>query len=157
MEEALYAILVNTYNPDSAARSQAESTLASCLSTPGALLSLLRLASRASFPREIRQAAAITAKNNIRRLWKSEGPVATLSHEEKEAIKLLILEIAIPETDNSMRSLFAEISQNIADFDYPDSWPTLVPFLLENAQSPEIIKMYNSLYVLRKLVKRYEL
>ena len=36
------------------------------------------------------------------------------------------------------------------------SWPTLVPQLVENISSPDVLKIYNSLLALRKLVKRFE-
>ena len=41
--------------------------------------------------------------------------------------------------------------------DFPAKWPELLPTLLAHVQSPDnVLKMYNALVALRKIVKRYE-
>jgi hypothetical protein len=35
-------------------------------------------------------------------------------------------------------------------------WPELVPTLLAQVVNPDVLKVYNALLALRKLVKRYE-
>lgn len=41
-------------------------------------------------------------------------------------------------------------------FIFVHSWPELVPTFLTNIASSDILRMYNALYALRKVVKRYE-
>ncbi len=58
--------------------------------------------------------------------------------------------------ENSIRGILAESIRIASEFDFPERWPNLVPTLLANVQNPDVLKVYNSLLALRKLVKRYE-
>ena len=73
--QTLQDILINTYNPDTQLRQVAESALASFLNTDGSFRVLVHLAGKTDVHRDLRQAAAIVAKNNTRKFWSDEASV----------------------------------------------------------------------------------
>eukprot|EP01038_Epipyxis_sp_PR26KG_P009275 gene9275-12495_t len=166
MELVLESILINTYNPDNNLRAQAEASLAHFLLTQGALPALLNFVGNTQNHRELRQATGIVIKNQLRDFWRTDDPndpltsntVKTLpaSDREKEYFKDKLVEILLIETDNSIRGLLAESIRVVSEFEYPDNWSTLLPQLLVNLQQSDVLRMYNSLLAIRKLIKRYE-
>ena len=64
---SLEHILLNTYNPDTSLRSQAEASLAQYLCQPGSLHSMLMfLGNPDHVHRDLRQAAGIAVKNKLK-------------------------------------------------------------------------------------------
>lgn len=156
MENILESILINTYNSDNLLRQQAETALAQFLLADGALIALLNFISNTSNHRELRQATGIVIKNKLRDYWSPDSTQYRLSAEEKEVVKVRLVEVLLVETENSIRGLVAECIRVTSEFEFPERWPALVPTLLANVQNPDVLKVYNSLLALRKLVKRYE-
>lgn len=177
MDNMLQDILVNTYNPDPVARKQAEAALEQYLHNSGAFFSLLDFTKTQEKGRDLRLAASIVAKNKARSYWRTDEDVLPISPEEKETCKTLLLEILLVEEDTAIRGMLAETVRTIAEFDFPNrfeshvhffhisgphiffvfgSWPELLPTFLTNIGSSDILRMYNALYALRKVVKRYE-
>ena len=156
LEQLLEAILINTYNPDNTLRGQAEEGLKQFNTAPGSLSALVSFVGGTQRHRELRLAAAIQVKNKLRDYWVPEGAIYPVSAEEKEQIKVRVVDILLVEPDNSLRGILAESIKLIAEYDFPDQWPALIPTLLTNIQTPDVLKVYNSLVALRKLVKRYE-
>ncbi len=150
--EYLENMLVHTYHPDKILRQQAEKALEDFASLPGSFTGLSQFLQRPNTPRELRQAAGILMKNRIRQAWESEY----LVRHEKESIKPMILDTLMNESDNSIRSLLSEIVRIVSEFDYPQSWPDLIPTLIVNIQSNDILKLYNALFCLRTVIKRFE-
>lgn len=92
-----------------------------------------------------------------------------LSEQDKEAVKTVLLETLLDESDKSIRDLLAETLHTAAVYDYPDKWPTLLPLLLTTVQTngantqdgattvdQKVLRVHNALLALRKIVKRYE-
>lgn len=165
MEAALHDILINTYNADPQLRSHAETALKAFIATEGALFALISFLGNQSIHRDLRQAAGIIVKNRISEIWReadlNDAQSATplpkrLSAPEKETARQQLVNILLVETDNSIRGLIAESIKSVAEFDYPERWPDLMPTLLGHIQTPDVLKMYNALLAIRKLVKRYE-
>lgn len=154
MSPIIQDILINTYNPDAGARKHAEAQLAHFMEHSGAYLEMLSFVATASNPRELRLSGAIVIKNKSREFWRMDE--AHASTEEKEKSKALLLEVLLAETDNAIRGMLAETVRNIAEIDFPDKWPNLIPVLLHSIQSGDILKLFNALVALRKVVKRYE-
>ena len=75
---------------------------------------------------------------------------------ERDAVKSTLLESLLSETDYSLRRVLTEIITKFTQVDYPTNWPSLMPLLQESVQSADFTKIYNSLYALRKIIKRYE-
>ena len=125
---------------------------------------------------EVRQAAAIQLKNLCRECWVErvsfsgtplpplpgdEGRKAPiLDEEDKSAVRLNLVEALLAEPEKSIIGLMAETVYSIAIHDFPDSWPNLVPTLLQTiAQSNDpslALRVHNALLALRKICKRYE-
>ena len=157
MLDILQAILVNTFNPNSQIRLEAESNLNNFLTnTPSALTSLLLFIGSSSIHPDVRKAAAIVIKNNIKDFYRQDERAVAITLDEKERAKLALVDVMLVEVDNSIRGILAESIRNVAEFEYPERWGNLLPTLLGFIQSSDILKMYNALLALRKLVKRYE-
>jgi hypothetical protein len=165
MEAILQNILVNTYNPDKPLRAQAEDALKNFIFAEGAIFALLSLIGNQDIHRDLRQAGVINLKNKITELYAgnkefySENrkiPLLDLSEDDKTKIKSGLVNILLVENDNSIKGLIADCIKSVADIDFPERWPDLVPTLLAYIQTPDVLKMYNALLALRKLVKKYE-
>jgi hypothetical protein len=191
MDTILHDILINTYNPNSQQRTEAEQSLNFFLQSSGALYSLLSFISNQNnetTDRELRLAASICVKNKSRDYYRRDEMKILISDEEKETCKELILNVLLNETDNVIRGMLAESIRNISEFEYPQrsssyllyhllippfvlpnplllfffsplsqcSWPQLMPILFTNLQNSDILRMFNALTALRKIVKRYE-
>jgi hypothetical protein len=154
---SLEAILVNTYNPNQEQRLQAEHALADFLSRPGSCIQFLQLISNHSFHRDLRLAAVLVLKNRIEDFW-SNADGLTIVVEEKIVFKQAIVDILLAETENSIRALLSDTIALIAQTDFPEEWPVLVPALVTNIQThvTNPIVIHNALMALRKVMKRYQ-
>lgn len=117
MEADLASILINTYNPNAQLRSQAENLLKEFFGRSGFLLSFLRIIGGTDVSKDLRQAATIALKNNIRNLWSHS---TSIREDEAVMFKEQLLSILLVETDSSLRGLLAEIVRIVADTDFPD-------------------------------------
>lgn len=115
----IQSILINTYNPDPALRHGAEANLTAFLGVPGALASLMGLASDHSANRDLRQAASLVIKNKIQEFFKPDG-AHLLPDADKESVKHVILQSLWVETDASIRGIFGEVVRNVSEYEYPD-------------------------------------
>ena len=158
MQDTLQSILLHSYNPDPGLRAQAEAALNSFLQAPGAFLTVIHLMRRQDVHRDLRMAAGIFAKNKTRDLIAEDSTTKKpfISAEEREQVKAEIIDALLPESDASLRAIIVEIIRIFSEHDYPDNWPNLIPIFLNNIQSQNIAYMYNSLYALRKIIKRFE-
>lgn len=153
--EALQSILINTYNPNQGLRKEAENALQQFVQTPGSLPVLVQTVA-APLHRDIRQATALLIKNRLRDYWTEGEGGLPASEGDKAHAKNTILMALLVETDNSVRGILAECIRIVSEFEFPERWPELLPTLVQNMQSPEVLHIYNALLALRKLVKRYE-
>jgi hypothetical protein len=161
MDQHIEAILINTYNADLTLRSQAEEQLNQFIKTRGALLYLIQYSGNQGVVRDLRLAAGIVVKNNLRITWEStqnESAESLLSDQDKESIKTKIIQMLLIETENSIRRIQCEVIRIICDYDYPNKWSTLMPTLIENIHTAgtNILQMYNSLLAIRKIIKKFE-
>ena len=117
--DALQAVLSNTYNPNPDARRAAELKLGEILTQPGAFSALITVSCEKSIDRNIRVAASLVVKNNIREKWQPDLAVP-MAPGEKESVKHVILQSLFAETDSVFRGILAETIRNIAEFDFPD-------------------------------------
>ncbi|CAN0037466.1 unnamed protein product, partial [Sphacelaria rigidula] len=67
-----------------------------------------------------------------------------------------ILEALLRERDNSVRDILAETVRLVAQVDFPDEWPDLVPTVVTQLQTGEVLRVHNAMLALRKIVKRFE-
>lgn len=152
----LQPILVNSYNPDRALRQQAEVDLSAFLKLSNSFNGFLGIVAETSIPQDVKMAAALVLKNNTRSYWQLVDAPLTMTEEEKSHAKEHLLRMLMAETCKPLRTLLAEILKAIVEHEFPDRWPALVPTIVVNLQSTDRLAVYNSLIVLRKLVKFFE-
>ena len=122
MESILNSILINTYNSDNQLRLQAESALAQFLTADGALIALLNFISNTTNHKELRQATGIVIKNKLRDYWSVDVVTHRLTVEEKEIVKVLLVDILLAETENTIRGLVAECIRITSEFEFPERY-----------------------------------
>ncbi|CAM9092964.1 unnamed protein product [Pylaiella littoralis] len=157
--EGLHAVLQHTFTSDATQRKAAEAQLASLCQAPECLMLLLQIVVEPQVERAVRQAAAIALKNTVRKRWSpkpEESTPATFSPEHKATFRLNIFEALLRETDSSVRDLLAETLRLVASYDFPDEWPTLIPAIVAQLQTGEVLRVHNAMLALRKIVKRFE-
>ena len=152
----LHPILLNSYNPDRELRQQAEVDLNAFLKLSNSFNGFLGIVAEPSMSQDVKMAAALVLKNNSRSFWRRVDAPLTMTEEEKAHAKEILLHILMAETCKPLRSLLADILKAIVEHEFPDRWPALLPSLVANLQGTDRLAVYNSLIVLRKLVKFFE-
>lgn len=159
-EKELESILIHTYHADNALRHSAEEALNNFIKCGGAIVTLLNFIGNVNNAKELRQATCIVVKNNLRGFWdpetSEEKGLPMISLEEREYVKTAVVAVLFQEKDNSIKAYLAEIVRLVTEFEFPANWPALIPVLVENIQSSDVLRVYNSLLALRKVVKRFE-
>ncbi|KAB1999692.1 hypothetical protein ES319_D12G178600v1 [Gossypium barbadense] len=120
-------------DPNQEVRSFAEASLDQASLQPGFGRGLSQVAANRDLPFGLRQLAALILKQFIRKHWQ-EGDESfqspAVSSDEKAVIRGLLLSTL----DDPNRKLCTAISMAIAAiavYDWPESWPDLLPFLLK--------------------------
>jgi hypothetical protein len=153
----MYAVLLHTFDPDPIARDGAEVQIKALRRQPGCLLVMLHIAREPSVNKDVQLAAVISLKNAIKDCWddRKEGK-SPFSAQEKDVTKDCIVEALMAESDKRLQKQLAECIKDIAVSDYPEVWPQLLPSLVANMQTGEVLRVRNALTALYKLVSRYE-
>ena len=183
--QALHVALQASFSADAAIRAPAEHTIKNLKHVPGSTVMLLQVAAERQVQYEVRQAAAINVKNIIRECWsgksslslaftetpQGDNPVSILlSETDKDMVRVLLTKVILMEAEKSIRDLLAEALHFIAVQDYPNNWPQLLPTLLstiaaystldvhntDHTVTPITLQVYNALFALHRLCKRYE-
>jgi importin-7 len=133
------------------ARMQAEEYLQKIRSNPGLIPILLKLSLDAQHTLELRQSAVIYLKN-LTKNWKDSINDFSIPIEDKNFLKLHLincLDFSIPE---KIRSQFEEIAHNITKIDYPwDQIINQISIALEDGQ-----KVYAGLNMIYQISRNYE-
>jgi hypothetical protein len=167
--EALHIVLQQSFSPDAALRDPAERTIANLKNVKGSSVMLLQVAAEKQVQYEVRQAAAIQLKNLCRECWVERVsimgylqqvpamPPILLAPDDKELVKKNLVQALLDEPEKSIRDLLAETLHHVCIHEFPDSWPALIPQLLETIQQKGLpLRVHNALLALRKVCKRYE-
>ncbi|KAF2933398.1 importin beta-like SAD2 isoform X1 [Oryza sativa Japonica Group] len=136
-------------------RKAAEASLTQFQYTPQHLVRLLQIIVDGNCDMAVRQFASIHFKNFVAKNWSPTDP------EEKHII---------PESDKSMvrenilgfvtqlppllRAQLGESIKTLILADYPEQWPSLLPWVTHNLESQD--QIFGALYVLRILARKYE-
>ena len=120
MEVALESILINTYNSNNQLRLHAEEQLALFLTHSGAMVALLNFIGNINNHKELRQATGIVIKNKLRDFWCDDSSKYILSLEEKEIVKVKLVDVLLAETENTIRGLIAESIRIASEYEYPE-------------------------------------
>ena len=154
---ALHSVLQATLVPDNATRNAAEAQLKTLRTHPGFLVALLQIASHHEVAKPLRQAAGVILKNAIGRRWAHVPP------EDQAPIRANILEVALGETDSSMRDLLCECVKGIAQDEFPGcahgtppvEWTVLMPTIHRDLQTQDVTHTMNALFILQGLVDKF--
>ncbi|MEW5303971.1 MAG: hypothetical protein WDW36_006614 [Sanguina aurantia] len=148
-------VLTATLSPDEGVRKAAEATLLQNDHVLGQSVNLLRVAAEEAVDEHIRQAAAITLKNSIKRSWETTDGTQQVSEEDKAVIRENLLESLI-RSPASIRSQLAEVFKTVVVADFPERWPGLLQPLYNNLVGQEHRRMSGALLALRIVARKYE-
>ncbi|KUJ06847.1 ARM repeat-containing protein [Mollisia scopiformis] len=156
MEEQLLSLLADTQLPAEAPRKAAEAHLAAAHSNPAFPGSLAAIASHSSVSPQIRQSALLVLRTFVEKNWSGEsedGPVVLIDDGTKEGLRRGMLELATSgEVDRRVRAAASYVVSKIANVDFPDQWPNLLPSLLHLIPNANDEQLHGALKVLSDLV-----
>ncbi|KAI1280003.1 armadillo-type protein [Xylaria sp. FL0933] len=157
MEDQLVHILTNTQLAAEGPRIQAELDLKRARTDPAFPLSLANIGRHASVAVDIRQAALFTLRRFIESNWSGEnddGPTIPIADEVKDQIRPLVLDLALNfEGDRKIKTAASFVVGKIANVDWPEQWPILLPTLLNIIPTGNDNQLHGALKVLSDLVE----
>ncbi|TEY34826.1 hypothetical protein BOTCAL_0610g00020 [Botryotinia calthae] len=153
-EAQLLQILADTQSSADGPRRQAEIYLKSAQNEPAFPSTLASIASHSTVPSELRQAALLNLKNFTSKNWTGHddngNPTIQIEEGAKAEIRARMLKIATDDVDS--RKIKSAASK-IANVDYPDQWPDLLPTILHIIQTGSDLQLHGSLKVLADVVE----
>ncbi|KAI1821648.1 armadillo-type protein [Xylaria intraflava] len=156
MEDQLVQILANTQLPADGPRIQAELDLKRAQSNPVFPLSLANIGRHTSISNDIRQAALSALRRFIENNWSGEnddGPVIPIADNVKDQIRPLVLDLALNSEDRRIKTAASFVVGKIANVDWPEQWPNLLPTLLSIIPTGSDNQLHGALRVLSDLVE----
>lgn len=150
-------LLANTQLAQVAPRKEAEDRLRKLYSNQAFATSLVSVASHASVPLEIRQAALLYCKTFVLAAWSPhfdefKGRVL-VSDEDKLKLRHTLLALATSDgEERKIKSAASIVVSKIASADFPDEWPDLLPALLHIIPTATDGQLHGALKVLLDLV-----
>ncbi|KAI9893176.1 MAG: hypothetical protein M1814_000724 [Vezdaea aestivalis] len=158
MEQQVLAILADSQSAVEGPRKQAESQLTQLYTNEAFPISLCAIGSHTSVPLGLRQAALIVLKKFILSSWSTQfsefqGHVL-VNPENKERLRSQLLELSTASnTDRKVKNVASFVVSKIASVDFPDDWPTLLPYLLDLIPKADDGQLQGALRVLNDLVE----
>ncbi|KAG4416084.1 hypothetical protein IFR04_010787 [Cadophora malorum] len=157
MEDQLLSLLADTQLSAEAPRKQAEQHLEQAKTNPAFPGSLAAIASHSSVSPQIRQSALLLLRTFVERNWSGEsddGPAVQIDEQVKEALRVQMLELATSgDADRKIKSAASYVVSKIANVDYPDQWPNLLPAILHLIPNATDDQLHGALKVLSDLVE----
>ncbi|KAK0119474.1 hypothetical protein ONS95_010922 [Cadophora gregata] len=157
MENQLLALLGDTQLSAEAPRKQAEQHLEQAKTNPAFPGSLAAIASHSNVSPQIRQSALLLLRTFVERNWSGEsddGPAVQIDEQVKEALRGQMLELATSgDADRKIKSAASYVVSKIANVDYPDQWPNLLPAILHLIPKATDDQLHGALKVLSDLVE----
>nr|XP_016507670.1 PREDICTED: importin beta-like SAD2 [Nicotiana tabacum] len=150
----LAIVLRGALSPNPDERKAAEDSLNQFQYTPQHLVRLLQIIVDGSCDMAIRQVASIHFKNFVAKNWSPHDPAeqSKILPSDKELVRQNIL-IFIAQVPSLLRVQLGECLKTMIHADYPEQWPTLLPWVKHNLQDQQV---YGALFVLRILSRKYE-
>ncbi|KAL8352437.1 hypothetical protein RB601_002649 [Gaeumannomyces tritici] len=160
MEEQLIVLLANTLATDDV-RKQAEVGLKQAEANPAFPLSLANIAAHTSVDGGVRIGALLTLRRFIARNWtedaddeEDDSPRVPVPDHVKDQLRPKLLELAISdEDDTKIKSSVSYAVSKIANVDFPERWPQLVPTLLSVMPNGTDNQLHGALKVLSEFVE----
>ncbi|CAN6447518.1 unnamed protein product [Victoria cruziana] len=135
-------------------RLAAEESLNQFQYTPQHLVRLLQIIVDVNCDIAVRQVASIHFKNFIAKNWSPQDPGTQqkISAADKNTVREN-LPAFVAQVPPLLRVQLGECIKTIVHADYPEQWPSLLPWVKHNLQGQQV---YGPLYVLRILSRKYE-
>ncbi|RQM05733.1 hypothetical protein DH86_00003596, partial [Scytalidium sp. 3C] len=151
-------LLAETQLPAEGPRKQAELHLLHAQSNPAFPTSLAAIASHGSVAPEIRQSALSVLRRFVEKNWSGqtddEGPAIPIADATKEQLRVQLLQLATSNDENRrVKSAASYVVSKIANIDFPDDWPALLPTLLQVIPNATDSQLHGALKVLSDLVE----
>ncbi|KAI0017607.1 armadillo-type protein [Xylariomycetidae sp. FL0641] len=155
MEDQLVQVLANTQVPAEGPRRQAEEELRNAQTNPAYPLSLANIGCHTSVALEVRQAALSTLRLFIQDNWNDDDntvPYIPIADNVKDQIRPMILGLALSDEDRKIKSAASFAVSKVANVDFPEQWPSLLPTLLNVIPTGSDGQLHGALKVLFDLV-----
>lgn len=158
MEQQVLDLLADTLSASTAVRSNAERHLEQLSTNDTFPISLISIASHKSVALDHRQAALLSLKKLVLKIWSPsleeyEGP-DTLSDATKEQVRQSLLSIATAsDEERKIVAAASYVVSKIASADFPEQWPSLLPTLLNLVSQANVTQLHGTLLVLGSLVE----
>ncbi|KAG1660790.1 hypothetical protein FOA52_011331 [Chlamydomonas sp. UWO 241] len=154
--QTLCGVLTACISVDTNQRTQAEEVLKQHEVAQGQVVNLLRVAAEETVDAAVRQVAAISFKNLVKKNWEapSEGAYQ-IPEEDKAMVRDNLLETLI-RSPHMVQLQLGEVFKLVVYADYPEKWPGLPVALFPNLVSQDEGRLYGGLYALRILARKYE-
>lgn len=158
MEQQLLDLLAATLEPAAETRTNAERHLEQLYTNDAFPISLISIASHTSVSLSLRQAALLVLKTFILRTWAPSiddfQGVVTIGDATKDQVRQSLLAIATSgDQDRKVVSAASYVVSKIASVDFPESWPSLLPTLLQLVPRSHETQLHGLLLVLSSLVE----
>jgi hypothetical protein len=163
MEQQVLQLLEATTSPNSEAIRNAEHSLKSQFSSPEFPFALLTIASHNDIAVGLRQASLLQLKHYVGATWSPSleedfKGVIYLNDEAKTRLRQAVFALATNDgvdgaIDHKVNTAAASVASKIANADFPDSWPELLPNLLHIITGTGAdVQVHGALRVLSELV-----
>uniref|UniRef100_A0A0E0P7G2 Importin N-terminal domain-containing protein n=1 Tax=Oryza rufipogon TaxID=4529 RepID=A0A0E0P7G2_ORYRU len=129
-------------------RKAAEASLTQFQYTPQHLVRLLQIIVDGNCDMAVRQFASIHFKNFVAKNWSPTDP-----ESDKSMVRENILGF-VTQLPPLLRAQLGESIKTLILADYPEQWPSLLPWVTHNLESQD--QIFGALYVLRILARKYE-
>ncbi|CAD6499101.1 BgTH12-04753 [Blumeria graminis f. sp. triticale] len=160
-EEKLLHLITETHSPNDGTRKQAELHLTQAQRNPAYPVSLGAIASHVNVALEIRQSALLLLRTWVESFWSSIDQqdsaslgLVLLDDGSKERLRNNMLALATSElSDRKIRVAASYVVTKIANVDFPDQWPSLLPTILHLIPNASDLQLNGALKVLSDLVE----
>ncbi|KAL9005887.1 MAG: hypothetical protein Q9188_001349 [Gyalolechia gomerana] len=158
MEQQVLQLLAATLEPAPETRTNAERHLEQLYTNDAFPISLISIASHKSIDLSLRQAALLVLKTFVLRTWSPSldefQGVVTTTDATKDQVRQSLLALATAgDQERKVVNASSYVVSKIASADFPDSWPSLLPTLLQLIPQSHQTQLHGVLVVLGTLVE----
>ncbi|KAI4255541.1 MAG: hypothetical protein LQ352_002529 [Teloschistes flavicans] len=158
MDQQVLDLLAATLEASAETRSNAERHLEQLYTNDAFPISLISIASHTSVSLSLRQAALLVLKTFVLRTWAPSiedfQGVVTITDATKDQVRHSLLAIATGgDQERRVVSAASYVVSKIASVDFPESWPSLLPTLLQLVPRSHESQLHGVLLVLSSLVE----
>uniref|UniRef100_A0A8R1DEL8 Importin N-terminal domain-containing protein n=1 Tax=Caenorhabditis japonica TaxID=281687 RepID=A0A8R1DEL8_CAEJA len=153
--EQIGLALQETLEPDANVRRHGEDSLRTLQTSPGFIIQILQLAisEQQQIAPQIRMAAAVALKNFVKRNW-GPAPEVEMSQEDEQHFRDMLLE-AMFNTRGNVQEILSNALYLIAQRDFPEKWPQVVPYLSKFLTGSDLNHLVASLTSMDQIFRKF--